>query len=66
MIVALNRQAAMNDETKKHNGSHKRVRTLVVDDSATFRTAVGHLLAGMSQVELVGTAEDGRHAKEIA
>jgi len=43
-------------------GSHERIRTLIADDSAFCRRAVGLLLAQLPQVEIVGAAEDGVNA----
>jgi DNA-binding NarL/FixJ family response regulator len=40
-------------------GAHERIRTLIADDSALCRRAVGLLLAQLPQVEMVGAAEDG-------
>src|SRR3954467_15488740 len=36
------------------------IRVLVVDDSVVVRKIVEHALAGLSDVEVVGTATDGR------
>lgn len=43
-------------------GTHRRIRTLIADDSAVCRRAVGLLLARLPQVEVIGAAEDGEQA----
>jgi DNA-binding NarL/FixJ family response regulator len=48
----------MNDNA----GAHQRIRTLIVDDSAAFRGAVGDFLDRLPRVEVIGAAEDGVHA----
>ena len=52
----------MNSETTKNPGARKRIRILIADDSAAFRSAVGQFLDRLPQVEVVGAAEDGEHA----
>lgn len=43
-----------------------RIRVLVADDSAPFLEACGRILAGLPQVEVVGTAPDGEQAVSFA
>jgi DNA-binding NarL/FixJ family response regulator len=52
----------MNCRTNNNAGAHKRIRVLIADDSAEFRSAIGLFLAQLPQVEVVGVAEDGEHA----
>ncbi|HEY6009904.1 MAG TPA: chemotaxis response regulator protein-glutamate methylesterase [Nitrospirota bacterium] len=40
----------------------KKVKVLVVDDSAFMRKAIKRMLAGANDIEVVGTAADGREA----
>jgi two-component system, chemotaxis family, protein-glutamate methylesterase/glutaminase len=42
----------------------KRARVLVVDDSAFARTMIARLLTASAQIEVIGTAHDGRDALE--
>lgn len=42
----------------------KKIRVLVVDDSAFMRKAIRRMLSGAPDIEVVGTAEDGRDALE--
>ena len=44
--------------------SSRRIRALVVDDSAFVRKVLRDLLTGSGQVEVVGTARDGLEALE--
>lgn len=44
--------------------SERRIRVLVVDDSAFMRKVIGDLLAADSRIEVVGRARDGRDALE--
>jgi len=44
--------------------SQKRVRVLIVDDSAMFRGVITNALSGASEIEVVGTAVDPIDAKE--
>ena len=53
---------AMNDQICHSTGARKRIRVLIADDSAAFRSAVGLLLERLKHVEVVGAAEDGQHA----
>ncbi|MCX6900742.1 MAG: response regulator transcription factor [Verrucomicrobia bacterium] len=52
----------MKNEIYTNAGVQKRIRTLIVDDSAVFRSAVGRLLDCLPHVEVVGIAEDGGYA----
>jgi two-component system NarL family response regulator len=49
---------------KKSGGQTKRIRTLVVDDSPRARHAVCYFLETQKNIELVGTAPNGREALE--
>ena len=49
---------------KKASRRKKRIRTLVVDDSPRARHAVCYFLEGQEDIEVVGTAPDGRQALE--
>ena len=40
----------------------QRIRVLIADDSAEFRSALGQFLERLPYVELIGTAEDGEQA----
>lgn len=42
----------------------QKLRVLVVDDTITYRKIVGNVLAGMPDVEVVGTAANGKIALE--
>jgi DNA-binding NarL/FixJ family response regulator len=55
------KEPALNGETNDSAGAPKRIRVLIADDSAVFRTAVVRLLDGLPQVDTVGVAEDGLH-----
>lgn len=52
----------MDADINDKSGRLKRIRVLIADDSAVFRTALERLLKGLPQVEMVGVAEDGVHA----
>ncbi|OGO67975.1 MAG: hypothetical protein A2Z49_06615 [Chloroflexi bacterium RBG_19FT_COMBO_56_12] len=43
----------------------KKVRLVVVDDHALFRAGLVSLLSGMSEMEIVGEAEDGQQALSL-
>jgi len=45
-------------------GSQKRIRVLIVDDSAMFRGVLTNALSGSDEIEIVGTAVDPIDAKE--
>ena len=49
---------------KKAPQRKKRIRTLVVDDSPRARHAVCYFLEGQKDIEVIGTATDGRQALE--
>ena len=38
----------------------KKIKVLVVDDSAFMRTFISNIISGDSELELVGIARDGR------
>lgn len=42
-----------------------KIRTLIVDDSATMRALLAKLLAVEPDIEIVGTATDARHARAL-
>ena len=52
----------MTDEANTNDGAQKRIRVVVADDSAAFRTAIGRLLERLPCVESIGFAEDGVQA----
>ncbi|MBI4624915.1 MAG: hypothetical protein HY736_17080 [Verrucomicrobia bacterium] len=56
----------MNAETHHRAGAPQRIRVLIADDSAAFRSAVGQLLERLPHVEAIGAAEDGVHALALA
>ena len=43
----------------------RRVRVLIVDDSALMRHLLGELLGSSPEIEVVGTARDGTHALQL-
>ena len=43
----------------------RRVRVLIVDDSALMRRLLGDLLGSSPEIEVVGTARDGAHALQL-
>jgi two-component system chemotaxis response regulator CheB len=47
------------------SGAGKRVRVLVVEDSATVRGRLCEVLNGDPDIEIVGEATDGKHAIEL-
>lgn len=44
----------------------KSIRVLTIDDSAVARQLLAHIVAGQSDLELVGQGIDGRQAVEMA
>lgn len=53
----------MKSEPNNNNaGAHKRIRVLIADDSAAFRSALAAFLERLPQVEVIGAAEDGVQA----
>jgi two-component system chemotaxis response regulator CheB len=56
--------ATPEEDNQKHEGEpeRKRVRVLVVDDSALMRRLLADLLRSAPEIEVVGTARDGRDA----
>ena len=53
------KEPGMNGKHHKKAGGRDRIRTLIVDDSAVFREALGRFLQQWPHVEVVGVAEDG-------
>ena len=53
-------------KAKPHLQSHRRIRTLLVDDSQLMREFLTVLIGRESDFELVGTATDGRQALRLA
>ncbi len=51
-----------NRDESKHNAENPRVRVLIVDDSALMRRLLSDLLSSAPEIEIVGTARDGREA----
>ncbi len=51
-------------KNKKSPQRKKRIRTLVVDDSPRARHAVCYFLETQKEIQVVGTAPDGRQALE--
>src|SRR5215470_7940261 len=47
-------------------GDKRKIRVLVVDDSASFRAALAQALASDPDIEVVGQAADGKNAIEMA
>ena len=43
----------------------KPIRVLVVDDSAFMRTVITQMLAGASDIQVVGQAPDGLYHRNI-
>lgn len=50
--------------TEARTGNPKRVRVLIVDDSATLREGLTSLCSLLSELEVVGTASNGEEALE--
>ncbi|MDO5111667.1 MAG: chemotaxis response regulator protein-glutamate methylesterase [Clostridia bacterium] len=44
--------------------NHKRIRTIIVDDSALFRTAISRGLSAHPEIEIIATAADAMDAEE--
>jgi CheY-like chemotaxis protein len=53
------------DRTLVYGGDVSRIRVLVVDDSAVVRKIVADALAGDQEIEVIGTAADGRIALKM-
>ena len=51
---------------KRENGTAERLRVMVVDDHALFRRGLEMVLQGEDDLELVGEADDGRTALQLA
>ena len=47
-------------------GGQPPIRVLIVDDHAVLRQALRHLLEGRDGIQVVGDAENGRDAVELA
>ncbi len=45
-----------------HDGGHGRIRVLVVDDSALMRRLLSDMLGSAPEIEIAGTARNGREA----
>jgi len=45
-----------------HDGEHRRIRVLIVDDSALMRRLLSDMLSSAPEVEIAGTARNGREA----
>src|SRR5271156_2044968 len=50
------------DRELDHGPGQSRVRVLIVDDSALMRRLLSDLLGSSPEIEIVGTARDGREA----
>lgn len=50
------------DQDPEHECKKSRVRVLIVDDSALMRRLLSDLLSTSPEIEIVGTARDGREA----
>ena len=55
----------MHDQTDNNGETHKRIRTLIADDSVTFRNALKQFLICLPHIEVVGAAENGEHALKL-
>ena len=49
---------------KAASGAAKKIRVLIVDDSANIRSVLVRLCAGLPKLEVVGEAKDGLEALE--
>lgn len=55
----------MHGKTDNDGETRKRIRTLIADDSASFRNALKQFLVCLPHIEVVGAAEDGEHALKL-